>query len=316
MLSDLPWTPPTWRRQSCALSALYCVISHLVFSLQNCNIICMHESLSAAKDEIRRLREIEQEFANGRTLQQETTSRCELLLQNECKLERHITRLQEEVERLGVQLEDARARGCAAGDRAVAEAAAAAVMKEREEKAVRELVDVRRQVRERKTVLVVVVVAGAGAGGGCCDCGAVSCGNYVFCSHLQCSWISWAVRVSASRSARAPFIYLFSTQSYFTFPFRCIYAALQELVSQLETTKSLLVSERARSESLFQQLQVPVVTHTITHNHTQSPHTRSHTITTHTLTHNHRTHAHKQSLHTISHTNIAHTLTHNHHTPG
>jgi hypothetical protein len=107
----------------------------------------MHESLSAAKDEIRRLREIEQEFANNRALQQETTSRCEHLLENERQRGREVSRLQEEVERLGAQLEDARARCCVAGDRAVAEAAAAAVMKEREQKAVQELVDVRRQVR-------------------------------------------------------------------------------------------------------------------------------------------------------------------------
>jgi hypothetical protein len=92
-------------------------------------------------------------------------------------------------------------------------------------------------------------------------------------SHIQCSWISWAVRVNESMSARAPFIYLCSIQ--FSSSRRCADAARKELLSQLEAAKSLVVSERARSDSLFQQLQVPIITHTHTHTrHTHSSHTR------------------------------------------
>ncbi len=106
----------------------------------------MHESLSAAKDEIRRLREVEAAGVRDRELQLQTSMRNEELREMRAKFELQVMRLQEDLERLGGELKEAKENARFAGDRAVAEAAAAAVVKQREEKCAGELVVVRRQV--------------------------------------------------------------------------------------------------------------------------------------------------------------------------
>lgn len=106
----------------------------------------MQESLLAAKDEIQRLRSIEQAAIIEQQRAQQFSQQNEELIQTKIKLETQFSRAIEESERLSAELKDAVRATRAAEDRAVSDAAAVAVMRQREEKAVSELVTVRRQV--------------------------------------------------------------------------------------------------------------------------------------------------------------------------
>jgi hypothetical protein len=107
----------------------------------------MHESLGVAKDEIRRLREVEAGGVSDKELLQQRTMQNDELKDMRIKLEQQVVRLQEDVRRLEEELKESRDIARRAGDRVAAEAAAAAIARQREEKCAGELVVVRRQVR-------------------------------------------------------------------------------------------------------------------------------------------------------------------------
>jgi hypothetical protein len=106
----------------------------------------MQESLIAAKDEIRRLRSIEQAAAIERQRAQQLSQQNEELTLTKIKLETQLLRAIEESGQLSAELKEAARLTRAAEDRAVSDAAAVGVMRQREEKAVGELVNARRQV--------------------------------------------------------------------------------------------------------------------------------------------------------------------------
>jgi chromosome segregation ATPase len=106
----------------------------------------MQESLVAAKDEIQRLRSIEQAAAIERQRAQQLCQQNEELTLTKIKLETQLSRAIEESGQLSAELKEAARLTRAAEDRAVSDAAAVGVMRQREEKAVGELVNVRRQV--------------------------------------------------------------------------------------------------------------------------------------------------------------------------
>ena len=108
--------------------------------------VVMQDSLIAAKDEIQRLRSVEHAASTERQRALHITLQVEELSHAKITLQAQLARAIEENERLSAEVKEAVGVARAANDRAVSDAAAAAVMRQREEKAASELVTVRRQV--------------------------------------------------------------------------------------------------------------------------------------------------------------------------
>jgi hypothetical protein len=106
----------------------------------------MCESLNAAKDEIGRLREVEEGCKQGMQLQQQLQQQNTDLMLNQAKIDADLRREKSLNESLSQELKESRDRERMARDQALAESSACALLKSREEHAASELVSARQQV--------------------------------------------------------------------------------------------------------------------------------------------------------------------------
>ncbi len=140
----------TSRNQSCTFAGF--ISFHFILTIDYCRrrftkCMCRIESLGAAKDEVRRLREIEAASISARTLQHQYASEIEDMRGIQIKLELQLKQMHHDVARLTDDLKGAQERERAASDRAVAESASVGLMKLREDQAISELAVVTRKVR-------------------------------------------------------------------------------------------------------------------------------------------------------------------------
>ncbi len=141
-----------WYIEKSVLYVRVFISFHFIFTIDYCRrrfAKCMrrNESLGAAKDEVRRLREIEAASISARALQLQHASDIEDMRSIQIKLELQLKQTHHDVAKLSDDLKGAQELERAASDRAVAEAASAGLMKLREDQAISELAVVTRKVR-------------------------------------------------------------------------------------------------------------------------------------------------------------------------
>lgn len=106
----------------------------------------MQDSLLSAKEEIRRLREVEEIAKSSTALHQQRIQQSEETALKLAAVDSQLQLARRDNDRLAMELQEAKALARAGQDRALAEATACALMRSREEKAMSELTTARRQV--------------------------------------------------------------------------------------------------------------------------------------------------------------------------
>ena len=107
----------------------------------------MSESLNAAKDEIGRLREVEEGCKHSKQLLQQLSQQNTDLMQHQAKIDADLKREKSLNESLSQELKESRDRERVSRDQALAEASAGALLKQREGQAASEVSSARHQVR-------------------------------------------------------------------------------------------------------------------------------------------------------------------------